>query len=928
MIRITRTLRVALFSLPALFSFLAVPAEARQASPSPQQHEFWNRLQQLCGQAFEGRAIEAPASDTLFAGRRLVMHAVACTPDEIRIALHADADRSRTWIITRSDTGLRLEHDHRHADGSPDTNTGYGGFTRAAGTAWRQEFPADAHSIALVPARDTNVWTLEIRPGVAFVYGLRREATGLRYRMEFDLAHPVPAPPPAWGHGPAGAALPQGSPPAASRPTQGGRGTPDARVTELAPLTVIGGTPAQARTVPGATRIIDADALAAQRPDAAHAALRRTTGVHVMEEDPFGLNLNIGVRGLNPRRSSRVLLLEDGVPIHLSPYNDPSAHYQPPVETLHRIEVLKGSGQVLYGPQTVGGVVNFLRMPPPARTGGAVTLRGGDGGRFAGHLDGGAVLGPAAASLSYNRRQADGARAGWHHDVSDASAQALLGTGFGTLLLRGTVYNERSRYGETGLRQAEFEQDPFGNPTPNDVFTLRRHAGHLAWEWQATERAALTALLYGQDVHRVSWRQANDARDRFGEPRHAGRFGCVPGAASLADCAFQGRPRGYRFFGAEPRLRLRLGVAGNGATSSPSAILDVGGRVHRETSERRQYLSPTAATAGGTRVRDNALDTDALAAYAQARVASGRWALTPGARLEHVRSRNENRLQQVANEDRYVRLLPGLAIAFTGPGDVVLFAGTHRGFAPPRPAEILTPEPGQGLEQVEPEVSWNHEVGVRASLPIDRRRTRDVATQRAALAIEATLFRTRFENQIIDGTLAGSGRRFVNAGETIQQGLEVMAELGGLEAGGMRPSVSLGWTWLPTAEFASGEVSAIDGATPVRGRRIPYAPAHMLDASIGMEAGFGLAATLRASHIGEQFSDDLNTREPSASGMQGVLPAYTVLGATVRQALPRAGATFFATAENLRNTVYITERIHGIMVGMPRRFTAGVEWAF
>jgi len=262
--------------------------------------------------------------------------------------------------------------------------------------------------------------------------------------------------------------------------------------------------------------------------------------------------------------------------------------------------------------------------------------------------------------------------------------------------------------------------------------------------------------------------------------------------------------------------------------------------------------------------------------------------------------------------------------------EAVLFAGTHRGFAPPRPAEILTPEPGQGLVQVEPEVSWNHELGFRARVPLDRLAAPAVVSdpEAASVGFEATLFRIRFDNQIIDGSLAGFGQRFVNAGETLHQGIETMVELNAGRHAGVRPTASVGWTWLPRAEFTSGEVSAVDHATPVRGRRLPYAPEHMVDFSIGAGSDVGFSATLRGSYIGEQFSDDLNTREPSATGMQGLLPAYTVFGATMQQQVPRASATLFATAENLRNSIYITERIYGIMVGMPRRFSAGVEWSF
>lgn len=166
---------------------------------TPEQEVFWDRLGDLCGGAFMGTPVEAP-DDSNWWEAELVMHVRDCGPEEIRIPLHVDDDRSRTWVITRTAEGLRLKHDHRLRDGTPDaSNTDYGGDTLSPGSEWRQEFPADAYSIGVVPARESQFWFLEIRPGDVFVYGLRREATGLAYRVEFDLTTPVEPPPAPWG---------------------------------------------------------------------------------------------------------------------------------------------------------------------------------------------------------------------------------------------------------------------------------------------------------------------------------------------------------------------------------------------------------------------------------------------------------------------------------------------------------------------------------------------------------------------------------------------------------------------------------------------------------------------------------------------------------------------------------------------------------
>jgi hypothetical protein len=189
-------------SLALAAAACASPAIRSDATP---QQAFFDNVSSLCGKAYAGRIVAdhpAPTGADPFTGKALVMHVRECEDDTIRIPFHVGDDHSRTWVLTRTGTGLRLKHDHRHADGSPDAMTMYGGDTVDAGTASRQEFPVDAESQAMFTREgrsvsNTNVWAMEIAPGRSFVYELARE--GRLFRVEFDLAAPVAAPPPPWG---------------------------------------------------------------------------------------------------------------------------------------------------------------------------------------------------------------------------------------------------------------------------------------------------------------------------------------------------------------------------------------------------------------------------------------------------------------------------------------------------------------------------------------------------------------------------------------------------------------------------------------------------------------------------------------------------------------------------------------------------------
>lgn len=178
----------------ATAALLALPTFAGAQSTAD---DFLTALRAHCGKAYEGRLIDPQPVDSAIARERLVMHVRGCG-DTLRVPFHVGNDRSRTWVLTRTASGLRLKHDHRHEDGSEDRVTQYGGDSRTTSTASLMEFPADSFTQALIPTARTNVWTVEVTP-TQFVYQLRRVGSDRRFRVEFDLTRPVTPPPAPWG---------------------------------------------------------------------------------------------------------------------------------------------------------------------------------------------------------------------------------------------------------------------------------------------------------------------------------------------------------------------------------------------------------------------------------------------------------------------------------------------------------------------------------------------------------------------------------------------------------------------------------------------------------------------------------------------------------------------------------------------------------
>ena len=174
------------------------------------------------------------------------------------------------------------------------------------------------------------------------------------------------------------------------------------------PLTeIIGTSPTAMDHIPGSGKVVTSESIQNNHRFTINEALREVPGVHIRDEEGLGIRPNIGIRGLDPTRSRKVHIMEDGVPIMMMPYADPSSYYFPPIFRFDRIEVLKGSGQLMYGPQTIGGVINLItRMPPPTPEG-HFQVWGGNLNYLNTHFDYGGTWGKSGYLVDYTHSQMD-----------------------------------------------------------------------------------------------------------------------------------------------------------------------------------------------------------------------------------------------------------------------------------------------------------------------------------------------------------------------------------------------------------------------------------------------------------------------------------------------------------------------------------------
>ncbi|MFZ4629929.1 MAG: TonB-dependent receptor domain-containing protein, partial [Blastocatellia bacterium] len=565
---------------------------------------------------------------------------------------------------------------------------------------------------------------------------------------------------------------------------------------------------------PGSLQVLDRETLEGSRVFTINEALRKVPGIHVREEEGLGLRPNIGIRGTNPTRSTKILLLEDGIPLAYAPYGDNASYYHPPVERFETIEILKGSSQILFGPSTIGGVINYLTPNPPSKPSGTVTLMGGNRRLFNGSASVGGTWKQTGAILHVMRKQSEGARENTHSKLNDVTFKVQQTvTSRQVLTLRGNYYGENSNQTYSGLTEAEFQANPRGNPFRNDFFFINRWGGSGSHSYVFNSNVILTTNAYYSHFDRDWWRQSSNSSQR---PNDASNPLCGGMQNLNTTCGNEGRLRTYDTWGIEPRLRANFRFAGM------RHELDLGGRYHDEYQSRRQENGTSPMARSGRLVENNLRRNDAWSSFVQNRFQRGKVTVTPGVRVERIDFLRTNRLANnglgVTGETNQTQIIPGIGVSYAPAESWLFFGGAHQGFAPPRTEDIINNTTG-GSVDLDPELSWNYEAGVRGQW-------------NRGIRAEATFFRMDYSNQVVPASLAGGiGATLTNGGETLHQGAEFSTHFETDRWLGSRHRFSgtIAYTWLPIAEFRGVRFSNISGfgQTLITGNRVPYAPEHL-----------------------------------------------------------------------------------------------------
>jgi Fe(3+) dicitrate transport protein len=688
---------------------------------------------------------------------------------------------------------------------------------------------------------------------------------------------------------------------------------------------VIADTPL--RRTAGSAHVISEEQLSRYEYDDAHAVLAQVPGVYVRTEDGMGLRPNIGLRGVNPERSKKVTLLEDGVLFGPAPYSAPAAYFFPVMTRMSAVRVIKGPGAVSHGPQTVGGTIDLIsRTIPSARTasvdgafGQYGYLKGhayvGGSGEQSGVLIEGVHLENNGFKWLDNASDTGFSRNEWvvkARHVIDPTAETT-----NTLQLKLSYADEISNESYLGLTRADFDADPnYRYAASNlDQMTNHRTSVVVTHELESLSGLRIKTDAYRHDYER-SWRKVNAFRN-------APLFDVLTQDSARSE-VYRAVLRGEAdasssetlLIGPNHRWYVSQGIQsvghGNFTTGPIEHRAEVGLRYHYDRIARRHsedsFLliggepfpdgGPTAVTAF------NRAYTHAVSVHAVDALSAGPVTLTPGIRAEIIRSTAEDQLTGEVSHRLLVTPLPGVGAFWDAGRGLGVLAGVYRGFSPP--------EPGSSSD-VKPESSWNYEAGARFTSDF--------------LQAEVIGFLNDYGNlsnvcSFATGCVGEDVERQFNAGEALIYGVESSITYEA-QWGDYAVPFAANYTWTH-GEFSETFTSAdpIFGKVK-KGDEMPYLPQHQWRVSAALEHANG------GLHVAANYVSAMREvagREPFAETLASESLFTVDVGGTLSMGQP---FSLYANVNNLLDQQRLmSQRPFGARPNAPRWVHAGIKASF
>lgn len=741
-------------------------------------------------------------------------------------------------------------------------------------------------------------------------------------------------------------------------------------------------------------------------PMSTEEVLKTVPGVNIIGDMGLSNRPNISIRGSWGRRSKKVLLMEDGTPAAPAPYIAPGAYYNPVSDRITSMEVYKGADMLRFGPNNMYGAINYITALPPQKPELRVKLAGGQRNYQTGLLSYGGTWNNLGALVEGVYKKFDGFTNNSSVDLLNLNAKIFARLSDNqSLYFKVSSQHENNQASLSSQTPFTFETDPTQNPLDADQFTMRRYGVDIIHKWLPRNNLSFTSKIYASDFERDWWRQttakvkASEVRNYVGEEIFNERYSYLSNQTfGDEDYIIVGRVKNgregtsdsrwiYTVAGVKETMNLEWKAFGE------THNLEASVNFHRETFKDRLLLADSSRWArNGRTTEDLWYQLWSANGFIRNEFHIGHLGITPILRVEHVdmyrqdliaiaKNPNANGTGEGKEPNVYTQILPGITLDYeTTFGNI--FGSMYEGMIAPskvfgflveRDGIVTNPLKGESIN-IDPELSWNREIGWRGNLlhnRIDGQLTyfnntsrnfyaggrNEVFTelgrikiQGVELAMGAEIFRIndhqlRFTgnvnfmiSKVLEGRLedkdlfsqvihsSATQSEYIDKVNTNPNAFEVFISDG---AGGEIPFTG---EVIDPSGFKNITKSIIRfGDGGIEDAEAPYTPRWTANAGLNYRWN-DLSAGVSGHFVSQQYTEFHNFVNESADGAIGELPSYYNLDLFANYDFTlgnKSHLTFFVNGKNITNEIYRASRLNratsGVFGGGFSQFIAGVN---
>lgn len=638
----------------------------------------------------------------------------------------------------------------------------------------------------------------------------------------------------------------------------------------------------------------------------------RIPGVTVWENEGSGIQLNVGVRGLSPNRSWEFNTRQNGYDISSDVFGYPEAYYNPPMEAVESIQMVRGGASLQFGPQ-FGGMLNYVLKKETTKKFSFETQNTIGSYDMMSSYN---AIGGRYKKFSYyvynDLRSGNGWRKNNRYNVRNTHAYLEYRWTEKTKLSAEYTSMDYKMQQPGGLTDAQFDDNPRQSFRERNWFGTPWNVFALQLDTQINDRLSLNTKLFGLISQRnsVGYTGAANTLDAINPITDAY-------AARRVD-----RDE-YQNFGVETRsiYKFNFGKIKNN--------LAFGARVYQAKTHRMQDDNGSKGssfdlTIDGEFARDLNFTTKNLAFFAENQFKlSEKFSVTPGLRYENIQSQASGQFginagkPVMLDETSIKRSKPlfGLGLEYKL-RTTNFYANISQAYRPVLFSDLTPPTI---TDVIDPDLKdadgFNADLGYRG-------------TYKNILNFDFGLFYLQYNNKI------GLMRQFVNndptqgtylyrtnLGETIHKGIESFVNVNITELFGVKNAFgnvdAFASMSFIDAKYTDFKTFATSGSAPniniqegnLSGNRVENAPRYIHSFGLSWSTT-QFSTTLQYRMSGEIFTDANNTIKPSANGTTGLLEGYELLDLSAEYKFMK-NYNIKAGINNLTNESYATRRSGG-----------------